>query len=448
MFVGRYFLVLCALLLGIGVTAIIYPDIAVALTVTAVLSTLSLFIFRHYCDDQLTITKVFLIALFCRLIFGSLVQVFDLREFFGGDSITYDFLGNRLMEYWSGHSFPNDFQTRKALSVSGAGWGMHHFVAAIYFVLGRNVLAAQSVCAVIGASTAPMVYLCAQKVFENRRVAVLSAYAIALFPSFIIWSSQLMKDGLIIFLLVLCMTMILELQEKFSYLAAIILVLSLFGVMSLRFYIFYMVLVAVAGSFLIGTSSSFKSILRRSLSLLVIGLGLTYFGVIRTASTDLGRYGNLEAVQRSRLDLATSASSGFGADLDVSTADGAIVTVPIGLTYLMLAPFPWQMANIRQSLTLPEVLVWWSLIPLVISGFWYSIRYRWRKSLPILIFTITLAVAYSIFQGNVGTAYRQRTQIQVFLMIFAAVGWTIYQEKRSDMKMLARPRQNLSRQDI
>ena len=50
-------------------------------------------------------------------------------------------------------------------------------------------------------------------------------------------------------------------------------------------------------------------------------------------------------------------------------------------------------------------------------------------------FSVVLTLAYSIFQGNVGTAYRQRTQIQVFLFIFIAVGWELWREKREDRKM-------------
>ncbi len=45
-----------------------------------------------------------------------------------------------------------------------------------------------------------------------------------------------------------------------------------------------------------------------------------------------------------------------------------------------------------------------------------------------------LTLAYSVFQGNVGMAYRQRTQIQVFLFMFVAVGITIIIEKRENKK--------------
>lgn len=53
---------------------------------------------------------------------------------------------------------------------------------------------------------------------------------------------------------------------------------------------------------------------------------------------------------------------------------------------------------------------------------------------PILIFTLMLTFAYSVFQGNVGTAYRQRAQLLVFYFIFVAVGFVLVKEKREERK--------------
>lgn len=53
---------------------------------------------------------------------------------------------------------------------------------------------------------------------------------------------------------------------------------------------------------------------------------------------------------------------------------------------------------------------------------------------PILIFTVMLTLAYSVFQGNVGTAYRQRSQLLVFYFIFVAVGFVLMKEKREERK--------------
>ena len=46
------------------------------------------------------------------------------------------------------------------------GWGMYYMVGGLYALVGRNILAAQSLCAVVGAATAPMVYFCREKHFR------------------------------------------------------------------------------------------------------------------------------------------------------------------------------------------------------------------------------------------------------------------------------------------
>jgi hypothetical protein len=39
-----------------------------------------------------------------------------------------------------------------------------------------------------------------------------------------------------------------------------------------------------------------------------------------------------------------------------------------------------------------------------------------------------------VFQGNVGTAYRQRSQLLVFYFIFVAVGYVVVVEKLEERK--------------
>jgi hypothetical protein len=80
------------------------------------------------------------------------------------------------------------------------------------------------------------------------------------------------------------------------------------------------------------------------------------------------------------------------------------------------------------------------MIPLLVYGLWFTIRTRLRTAFPILLFSLMTTLAYSIFQGNVGTAYRQRTQIQVLLFMFVAVGWKLYQERKEDKKVIATAR--------
>ncbi len=381
-------------------------------------------------EDQRTfLLQIFVSGLLVRAFIGFLIYHFSLQDFFGGDANTYDIFGNALYESWYGSSVEGNVATEWA--TAGGGWGMLYIVASVYAFTGRNMLAVQFFNAVVGAATAPVIFLCARHIFQNLRVARVTAFFVAFYPSLVLWSSQGLKDGPIIFLLAVSMLATLKLGERFSAKYLVMLVLAMGGILSLRFYVFYMLAAAIGGSFLVGMRRlTSQSLGRQVLIVLCVGLALTYLGVLRRAGSQLESYGNLQAVQLSRADLATSANSGFAADVDVSTTAGALTAIPIGLVYLLFAPFPWQLANLRQSITLPEMLVWWGSFPMLVTGLWFTVKYRLRQALPILVFTSMLTLAYSIFQGNVGTAYRQRAQLLVFYFIFVAVGGVLLKERK------------------
>jgi 4-amino-4-deoxy-L-arabinose transferase-like glycosyltransferase len=428
------FLALSALALVVGVSLIFQQDGPAAVTLFAALALAGALVVSRHESESRFLVRVFVAAAIVRAAVGAFIFYFQLQDFFGGDAYTYDYLGTVLTQFWRGdlsYAYYNDalgFYVQR-------NWGMPYTVGGLYMVVGRNMLAVQLFNAVVGAATAPVIFLCARYIFQNIRVARLATLFVAFFPSLVLWSSQGLKDGPIVFLLALTMLATLRLGEKVSLKYGVLLVFSLYGLLCFRFYIFYMAAAAVGGAFLIGMrKQTTRSMLRQFAIVLFIGLGLTYLGVLRTAGSQVDTYADLETIQRSRRDLASRANSGFGQDVDVSTATGAISAVPLGLTYLLFAPFPWQLASLRQSITLPEMLIWWASFPLLVTGIWFTLKYRLRQALPILIFTTMLTLAYSIFQGNVGTAYRQRSQILVFYFIFVAVGAVLMREKRENLK--------------
>ncbi len=385
-------------------------------------------------SEKIFLQRVFIISLVLRVGLATVTYIFQLQEFFGGDSLTYDQQGFDLYNSWFGYE--TQINADQAPTASGSGFGMAYIVAAIYSLVGRNPLATQLFNSVLGAATACLIYVCAKKMFSNARVAKFSAVLVGVFPSLVLWSSQGLKDGIICFLLALAINNVLALQKKISLVDVALLLISLIGIYTLRFYIFFAFAVAIVGAFFLGTQKTVGSIAKQVLVLVVITLGLTYLGVLRNAQTNLEVYGNLEQLQRSREDLARVGESGFGEDIDVSTPAGALQALPLGLAYLMLAPFPWEVANFRQAITLPEVFVWWTLIPFLIFGIWYALKNKLRESLSVLLFTLLLTLSYSIFQGNVGTAYRMRSQMQIFYFIFVAVGLTLWQERRENQNLV------------
>jgi hypothetical protein len=429
--------ILAFLSLSLCIVIVIFlPDQgASAVLVCVVAAVIAGIIINRIKVESSFLVKLFVGALLARVLIGTLIYYFSLQEFFGGDALTYDLLGNSLLEVWQGKLYLKKMIDDWSV---GGGWGMLYGVASLYGIIGRNMLAVQLVNAVIGAATAPAAFVCAHHIFKNLTVARVTAFFVAFFPSLVLWSSQGLKDGPIVFFLVMSMLATLKLGERLSAKYFVVLVVSLLGVLSLRFYIFYMAVAAISGAFLIGMrQTSARSLAQQLVVVVGIGLALTYMGVLRTASGQFEQYGSLKEAQRSRTDMVQSANTGFSKDVDISTTSGAISAIPQGAAYLLFAPFPWQLANLRQSITLPEMLIWWMSFPLLVLGIWFTIKHRLRQALPILIFTSMLTIAYSVFQGNIGTAYRQRSQLLVFYFIFVSVGYVLLKERREDRRQQA-----------
>lgn len=431
-------LMFLALALCVGVLAVAPEQGAGAVIICAMLAGVAMLAISRAEGMVVSLLRLFVAGLLIRILVGSVIYILNMQEFFGGDANQYDLYGYALLKSWQGDQYYRSLVNSFIGGSGGSGWGMVYLVAFVYQLIGRNMLAIQFINAVLGAATAPVIYLCALHTFENAKVARISALFTCFYPSLVLWSSQGLKDGPIVFLLSLSILATLKLGEKISVKYLTVLICSLFALFSLRFYVFYMMVAAVGGAFVIGMRPvTAQSFVRQFVVIICIGLAATYVGTSRFGSRQIENYGNLEAVQSSHLDAAQTGKSGFAKDVDVSTTSGALSAIPMGMLFLLFAPFPWQLASLRQSITLPEMIVWWASFPMLVLGLWFTIKYRLRQVSPILIFTSMLTLSYSLFQGNVGTAYRQRSQVLIFYFIFVSVGYTLIKEKNEDKKRQA-----------
>lgn len=422
-----------AFILFVGVMTMAPTDGGPATLLALPLALLVLWAIFQAKEDRTFLFRIFAFGFLMRVLVGTLIYVFHYQNFFGGDAFTYDSFGFALLKVWEGNK---DYQVAIDIFSGGgaaSGWGMLYMVAGIYKIVGRNMLAVQYVNCILGAATAPITYMIAMEIFPHRRVARTCALLAAFFPSMVLWSSQGLKDGPIVFLLAVSMIATLRLGDRFSLKYFASLALALCCLLTLRFYVFYIVVIAITIAFILGRRPlTAQSFVRQFMIMIVIGLALTYFGVSRYAALQFEAYGNFNQLQRMRMDASQSAQSGFGQDIDVSTPSGALGAIPLGFTYLLLAPFPWQLVSARAMITLPEMVVWWASLPLLALGIWFAIKHRLREVAPILIFTTLLTLSYSILMGNVGTAYRQRAQLLIFYFIFVAIGFVLVKEKREE----------------
>src|SRR5260370_20571369 len=151
--------------------------------------------------DGAFLLRLFVAALMVGMILGTGIFVFGGQDFFGGDALTYDFFGQAQLQGWWGDKYNQAIADQFVRGGESSGWGMVYLVAAVYGLIGRNMLAVQLVNSVFGAATAIIIYLCAHRVFKSLRVARVAGFCVAFYPSLVLWSAQGLQDGPIVFLL-------------------------------------------------------------------------------------------------------------------------------------------------------------------------------------------------------------------------------------------------------
>ncbi|HEX4948338.1 MAG TPA: glycosyltransferase family 39 protein [Blastocatellia bacterium] len=374
-------------------------------------------------SDRQFLLRLFFGALALRWLISSAVTQFGLRPVISPDATTYDFFGDLLLQTLQGLNGARWTPSRQT-----NGWGMYYYVAAVYYLVGRGMVAIEMINGVLGALTCVLVYKISRFVYPPIRVARLAGILAAVTPSLVLWSSQAIKEAPIMFCLALSAYLGMKICRRFDLLSFVGLLAALFAMYSLRHYAFVILFVGIAGA-LIFTSLKFSLVngIQGLLLTVVLSITFIYFG----ADQPLNQY-TLQRMQRGRAWAARVTGSGYGGEVDVSDTRAALKFLPIGILYVLFAPFPWMVKTLGQAIAVPETLLWWITFPLLVKGFWHILRRRLLEALPFCIFTTGLTLGYALYQTNAGTVHRQRPQLLIFFVIFVSVGWHLWQEARKE----------------
>jgi hypothetical protein len=365
-------------------------------------------------EERAWLGRMVFIALAIRVTMAILFSAWPDSRMFHEDAAGYEGVGMLLAAGWRHEAPP-------LLIAADHNQGYFYLCASIYYAIGGYRAAPSLVNCVIGALTIVGVYLVAREFFRPI-IARRAAAWCALFPSMILWSAVALKDAVVTFLIVLAVLGCVRLKRRVTVLSLLLAIVPLALIQPLRFYMIYFVGFAIIASLGIERGGRLFTGVPKLVFLGGGALGLfVLVGLAGSAQAGL-EFLDFERVSSFRYGMAVSANSGFAADVDISSPAKAVAFLPLGVSMLLLSPFPWQLTSMRAAFALPEMLVWWALFPSLIRGLRFALRERFASTSPILIFSATLTCAYSLVHGNVGSAFRQRAQIFVFLFIFCALG--------------------------
>ncbi len=333
------------------------------------------------------------------------------------DSYAYHNIAVDIVEHWRSGS---------ALPYLPAGKeGFYYLLAGLYWVFGPHTAAGLAVNAIFAAALVPLVSDTTRRLFSEeaaRKVPPL----VVLMPGLFLWTSQLIKEATILFLIALAANCAVRVMERLSLPSAAGLTIALALLFSFRGWVALVVAgglvaaIAFGRRGLVGGVSAAASVV--AFIVIVLSFGIGYSGYNAAVSSDL------EQANLLRRDLAL-ANTGYDPEVDISTSERAILYLPRGLLNLVLGPFPWQITSGRQLPVVPDMVAWWILLPSLWRGHREARRTTGRKVLAATLPAMTTACLLALAIGNFGTAVRERSQIIVILVPVIALGLT--QRKRS-----------------
>lgn len=353
------------------------------------------------------VLKIFLIGLFLRIALGVISYYLDISTGRTGegeqDSLEYYRVGRYLAQSWKEGKIPQ-------LPHGKPGYYVYNGI--IFFIMGYNPLYVQVINSFINALVIVYIYLVAQSIY-NQKIAKIASSIFAFYPEAILLSISNVKDSLVTFLVIIAIYHGIKVAQRKEMLFGYVwIALAIVGIYTMRPYVAYYTWISVTVfQFIFMKKNYIKQLLIASplIILIIIAASRGY----RSHSFYADAFVKMVTAERVHV-------GGPGSYFTGRTFSGLSDTIrflPLGTIHFMLTPLPWKASSMFGVF---GAIMWHALIPYLIYGAFYSIRFKWRESfilyVPIIMITVTIILIFA------GGSARHRIQVTPFLIIFIALG--------------------------
>jgi len=409
--------------------------------------------------DVSTYVLVLVLSLFCVIFFWarrSALAVaatlgFVIRATLGlilESSVKYFLVVDNVAYEANAWSFAKGLGGALAADPLRSGWSDYSFyekiLGIVFYIFGRHPYVGILLNSLVAALTIVLVGRIARLFCRDRSVAI-TASLLAVYPSFVVWSSANIRDPMYVFFSALfvasglvAFSPAVNRSRLVRILGLVGLALSLALVMRFREYIGGVFLAALFAA--VGGPPLIWGWHKRSIGpayalviiptfVIILGLYLADW-VSPESIQELLSY-----VQRTRTSMALRGTdeyawSSFVLDYSFSSVTSLILFMPVGFLHFFFAPFPWAIRGTLQLMALPEVLCIYAFVIPTWLGVRSSFKKRRFETGYILFFAFTIAASQALVVSNMGTIFRHRTLVLLLLSIFTGQGLSELWQKR------------------
>lgn len=420
----------------ISLTAVFLPADFVSPVFIAALGLLiglSATIFYGQGDSKETafLINIFIAAFLSRIIAASFLYHFVfLTNNSGliGDSEMYHQSANSILDMWLSGIKDNSYIYYQVRSTNRAGTlGEYDFyTAGLYFFFGRNPLVPTFINSLAGALTLLIVYDITRTIY-NKKAALFAAILTGFWPSTFLWSIQSLKEPIVTFAGSLLVWSFLKIKIGFRFYYMLLAAMATLVLMPFRGFlvlVFYLFILPLA--FL--TSSKLKMAIGALLLFLGCAAIFLYMDNLKTLIPPSIANSNempLEWLYRTRSYRAYGGSA-FLRGWDFTSLPKFIIFAPLAFMIAWLAPFPWQMGSARQIISMPEMLLFYLLIPCMLYGARFIVKNKFKEGSLIIFYIMIISSILALVEGNVGTLFRHKSMILPLCFVLIAIGMEKY----------------------
>jgi 4-amino-4-deoxy-L-arabinose transferase-like glycosyltransferase len=355
---------------------------------------------------------VFGLALFVRMAFLLFFHYFSIARGFGGFYPLQS--GSDDLYYFDRASRMSSLGFFEILRYPVLAPGFTKLLAFVFKIFGSSLLVGKVFNVLLGVAAVCFVYRIAKSLNPNN--AFLIASLCALYPAFVFYSTQLLKDMLfcLVFLVAVYLAVLVfkakSVAHVYSYL------FLFFGCVIYLYFVRNYAAVLLAFSFFVSLLVLDIRKFLYSLPFWVVGV-LVVFGMfpslikhVLAVVQDPGLIAEVRAVGYSHGGSAYGIR--FGGDLV-----GNLFGYLLSFLYLLFGPMPWHVKSFTHLIALPESFLLMTFVVPAVLGFGNALINRRKENLFILLTALFYLAFVASFSDNAGANTRLRMIGVILIML-------------------------------
>lgn len=308
--------------------------------------------------------------------------------------------------------------------------GYVYFSAATFWLMGYNTLFIKLINGLFAALAAVYTYKLGKHFFDAS-VGRFSATITAFMPSLILWTSQNLKDSMVLFISMWALWVAAQGLNWGVYRIPLLgILIALLATIRVETAIGLGVVIALTITFQQSANWGAR-IFFSIMGIGVLGVTLATSGYGFLGEDFVSQKLTLESINAKR-QVTAYGGSAIEDSGDITSIGGFIIYIPQAVTNFLLRPWPWEATrSLTQMMTIPESLfLWYPLFVFALIGLFHCWRTQAVRTILLWVYMLAATIAAAPQYGNLGTAYRHRIQLWPCYFILAAVGWRVWRQRR------------------